>query len=308
MTSSGAMVEAALQGHTPWDKTLELLQRRGTEERWLLSEAQVQVDRVLLGEGGSGHVLRASFLGNSVALKVAKPLKTPEDTIKMQASLLNEIRLLRNLRHTNIVRFYGVVLYRSSITIAGLVCELVEGEDLDKYMISEPATVERYELLGDVGSALRFLHSLSVVHGDVKPSNVMVDLALKARPVAKLVDFGFSRAKEKNSQVLGGSLRWKAPEVNMGQAPQRESDIFSFAYLIYFCVTDKIPWGSKTFEEMQTDSASGPSPLHFDDESAELQALIWRMLDMNPAQRPQASAVCSSLLAFKVEETDVCRL
>jgi len=101
----------------------------------------------------------------------------------------------------------------------------------------------RLHLSRDVCFALEYLHAQepSVVHGDIKPSNVLVE-SLGGAPHAKLADFGLSRLMTRRAKPLGGTRMWVAPEVLLGRAtPAPSSDVFSFGRLFFMTMNAGLP-------------------------------------------------------------------
>mmetsp|Transcript_40393 Transcript_40393/g.71611 ORF Transcript_40393/g.71611 Transcript_40393/m.71611 type:complete len:802 (+) Transcript_40393:84-2489(+) len=226
----------------------EMLISKGRKEQWIIEDGELKVSpSTILGKGGFGVVLAGSFHGAPVAVKASK-LKGAN-----LMSCLNELRVLRKLRHQNIVLFYGSCVNTSSGEIL-LVMEFVDGERLDSFMLggdgraaksasirSPPDNYSRCQVLSGLSSGLLYLHTRlpPVIHSDLKPENVFVERHGR-RPRAKLMDFGLARVVTSHVRPQGGTLRWSAPEVLARQqsyTPHISSDVFSFGRLIFFCAT-----------------------------------------------------------------------
>eukprot|EP00927_Polykrikos_kofoidii_P075761 TRINITY_DN7221_c0_g1_i2.p1 TRINITY_DN7221_c0_g1~~TRINITY_DN7221_c0_g1_i2.p1 ORF type:complete len:236 (+),score=22.13 TRINITY_DN7221_c0_g1_i2:1-708(+) len=152
--------------------------------------------------------------------------------------MLNELRVLRCVRHPNVVLFFGAYISAHNHDV-GLVFERIEGESLDRCVesLSRPSTKLRIAL--NLSCALRYLHSHTpaIVHGDIKTANVLTQ-GRGDSIIVKLADFGLSRLVSVTTRVLGGSLRWLAPEVirsSYSGRPTRSADMFSFGRLL-FCI------------------------------------------------------------------------
>jgi len=168
----------------------------------------------------------------------------------------NELKVLRKLRHPNIVGFYGAVVNVQRHRII-LVLERVCGPSLDEFILSEArsqadscfvacstgASTCGHCLVG-ISRALLFLHTRNprIVHGDLKANNILVELR-SSGPHPKVLDFGLSRVITKRALPLGGSLRWAAPEVIACSdlKPHTAADVFSFGRLAYFITTANQP-------------------------------------------------------------------
>eukprot|EP00401_Gymnodinium_catenatum_P063706 CAMPEP_0117601172 /NCGR_PEP_ID=MMETSP0784-20121206/76885_1 /TAXON_ID=39447 /ORGANISM="" /LENGTH=636 /DNA_ID=CAMNT_0005403865 /DNA_START=168 /DNA_END=2075 /DNA_ORIENTATION=- len=214
-------------------------------EHWLIDPNEIDVlTEKVLGEGAFGVVYRGIYCGAPVAVKLSRASLTGENMRHFQ-QLANEIRILRQGRHPNIVFFYGTILDTESRL--GMVVEQVDGPALCTFVSHECAKEPRTQHAISVGiaSALMFLHSRKtcVVHGDLKSTNVLIakhDSCVQA----KLLDFGLARMLTRCARPLGGSLLWVAPEVfrcDVRQRPKASADIFSFGRVMYLVVTRRKP-------------------------------------------------------------------
>jgi len=143
-----------------------------------------------------------------------------------------------------------------------LILEYVDGSSLDDAMNGTTQgffTVhdgggKKMSVMLKVAECLRYLHERTprVVHGDLKPSNIMIvtptgcpkcTACRAATPQVKLLDFGLSRLLKGHVQILGGTPAWSAPEV-LGEEPgsvDPAADIYSLGLLIYFVMTGEQP-------------------------------------------------------------------
>jgi len=243
-TSPSGEAFRQLEGNNQ-DQQLSTISMIGRQEQWLVGEAEVQlVDPIkVLGRGGFGAVVSGSFQGTPVALK----FPVGSESVPSLADIGNELRILRKLKHPNIVMFHGACFDFENGDVA-LVLELLHGQLMTKYLSrqgvethnsEEPTAADRIQCLIGVCCALRYLHSRtpSIVHGDIKPSNIIVeqrhnggraDTMPPAITVnAKLLDFGLSRVRTRRVKPLGGTQRWAAPEVfSKAEAPKPTADVY----------------------------------------------------------------------------------
>ncbi|CAE8613111.1 unnamed protein product [Polarella glacialis] len=225
-----------------FDMMLQSLHQLAEDERWLVPCSSLElIPDAILGSGGFGVVVLGKLQGAAVAVEVS----VAGTAASRFQSLMAELRVFRRLRHQNIVHFHGACVDVKRQEVA-LVEELVEGPTLSALVrdanandSSLPKEVLRYILLG-ICTALRHIHNLTpvVVHGDIKPGNVLVD-AKSLLP--KLADFGLARIIQGCIPSLGGSVFYAAPDVFLHQKPSPASDIFSFGRLAYFVVTGEMP-------------------------------------------------------------------
>src|SRR5262249_40142097 len=151
----------------------------------------------MLGAGGYGEVYAGKpATGRSVAIKVLDAARVRDaDAIER---FKREAETARRLEHPNIVRVLDV---GSSPGRHYLVMELVSGGSFDKLLRrdrADPAAV--LAVLADAARALAYAHEQGVVHRDVKPANILLTRAGKA----KVADFGLARVVDQSSMTTEG--------------------------------------------------------------------------------------------------------
>jgi len=171
---------------------------------------------------------------------------------------------------------------------------------------------DRFQILYATSSALSCLHmhSPSIVHGDLKPQNIMVEETCSGfRP--KLLDFGLSKFQGRSVGISGGTLAWQAPETLLPHSSAgTASDVFSFGWLALLIISGAYPYGGvdlKTLrrilhdmvEQQQSPCFVVPEVAPF---RAECQALCAACLQFDPAQRPSMSQVQVALAGWVVED------
>eukprot|EP00931_Biecheleriopsis_adriatica_P084002 TRINITY_DN5770_c0_g2_i1.p1 TRINITY_DN5770_c0_g2~~TRINITY_DN5770_c0_g2_i1.p1 ORF type:complete len:842 (+),score=97.59 TRINITY_DN5770_c0_g2_i1:23-2548(+) len=283
-------------------QALELLEGLGREEHWLIRPNQVDfTPDQELGRGGFGVVTLGKYLGTPAAIK--RPFVRSDDnkSLILQPEFVNELRILRWIRHPNITCFYGAVLNHDSSTVTvALVLEFVDGPTMESYikdLFSKGADASLWrihKILEGTCQALRYLHGgmTEIIHGDLKPQNIMIAFTgLDAKPQAKLLDMGLASKIETGAVTKGRSARWSAPEViSRNGTPTRASDVFSFAYVIYFCLSGKMPWAGTTKQQLEADVQQRHASLEFDARDVRTEArldVLEPMLDMIPRNRPR---------------------
>lgn len=223
----------------------------------------------------------------------------------------DEFRLLTQLHHPNLAGVYDFGRCSDSESLY-FTQELVRGQDLTEFLKS--ATRETIaELFVQLARALDYIHALGLVHGDIKPSNVLVcpPEGVDGVPRAKLIDFGLARmlrgpaprteedlaALEQDEEaeekiMVLGTPGFSAPEKVKGHPADARSDIYSLAATIYTAVRGQRPFGGKTFKEALRAQKDWRPELA----GALLQAagpvvaeLVGRMLEPAPEHRPQSA-------------------
>ncbi|MFI2215072.1 protein kinase [Streptomyces sp. NPDC020141] len=191
-----------------------------------------------IGAGGMGVVWRAldTLLEREVALKCAR-VTDERDARRLRREARNAARF----HHANIV---GVLTFVAEGTVCWIVMEYLPSRSL-KQLMTERGRL-RPEVAGAIGcqiaEALAVSHRAGVVHGDVTPENILVT----ADGVAKLTDFGISRAMWTETTQSGGvrgKPRYLPPEVARGKSPDHKADVFSLGASLYAAVEGRSPYG-----------------------------------------------------------------
>jgi len=196
-----------------------------------------------LGKGAFGVVVEGVICGSPVAVKLSQTGLNEQSSLTAP-QLVNEIRVLRHVRHPNIVFFYGGIVDAEGCRL-GIVLEKVDGPTLCQFVLRSCASERETQLaiIAGLAGALTFLHSREpcIVHGDLKSSNILI---ANRDFCPKLLDFGLSRLMTRCSKLLGGTLPWMAPEVFTrcaSRRPKLSADFFSFGRLFSLVVTRTKP-------------------------------------------------------------------
>ncbi|CAK9113171.1 unnamed protein product [Durusdinium trenchii] len=188
-----------------------------------------------------------------------------------------------------------------------LVFELVKGQTLHDWLKGQPHPIScdagKVNILRDISLALRYMHQQdkTLVHGDLKPTNVFVEDNLETR--AKLGDFGLSRFLYKTEQAMGGSLRWMAPEIATGhdRSPSCAADVFSLGALLSFTLTDVKPFEGVDRNQILKMMCRGSVPALTWPSTEEDECVLRIALlgdscySMNPVKRPDIMQVLEVL-------------
>ncbi|MEM6990030.1 MAG: protein kinase [Myxococcota bacterium] len=215
----------------------------------------------------------------------------------------DEFRLLTQLHHPNLaaVHDFGRCVDSDSLYFTQ---ELVDGVELTTFF--KDATRETIvEVVVQLARALDYIHALGLVHGDIKPSNVLVTPAKgDGPPQAKLIDFGLARmlrgteaATETGPDGEGimvlGTPGFSAPEKVKGRPPDARSDIYSLAATIYAAIRGgQRAFPGKTFREAlkaQRDWRPELAGALLSQAGPVVAELVGRMLEHDANKRPQSA-------------------
>ena len=256
-----------------------------------------------LGHGGMGVVwaARDELLARPVAVKeVRLPASVdPEERDLLRERTLREARTAARLDHPCAVRMFDVCEEDEQ---AYLVMELIDGRTLSDVIHDEgPIAPARAAEIGVcLLDALTAAHAAGIVHRDVKPGNVLV------RPDGRvtLTDFGIASTADDPSitstGLLLGSPAYIAPERARGGLPEPPSDLWSLGATLYTAVEGRPPFDHRdpvaTLTAVVTDD---PQPCRL--AGPGLGALLPRMLDKDPARRPDPDAIRRVLRSVAVD-------
>jgi serine/threonine protein kinase len=199
----------------------------------------------VLGSGLVGVVYRVKdpVLPRRDALKaISSELSSDPD---VRAAFLSKADSAAQLDHPNIVPIYARGYTDGQLWVA---MELVDGVDADVAVRAGGMTPERaVTIVGQVAEALDYAHHRGVVHGDVKPSNILLSRSDNEERVL-LGDFGLARALHHTAATRTGSamadLAYAAPEVIRGQAIDGRADLYSLGCTLYRLLTGSTPYSS----------------------------------------------------------------
>ena len=236
-----------------------------------------------LGRGGMGGVYmgRDKMLDRPVAVKVM--LKEYGADAEFVEKFKREAQAAARLIHPNIAQIYS---YGIADGMPYIAMELVAGGSLDQLMKNAGASIDIprvMKICEQVAQALRCAADQGLVHGDVKPENVLLD----ANGNAKLVDFGLA-AMQKDTNEIWGTPYYIAPEKVKKEPVDYRADMYSLGGTIYHALTGVAPFegedAAAVVRKRFEDTPVPPSTIR-PDISPQIDALVLKMLALNPADR-----------------------
>jgi eukaryotic-like serine/threonine-protein kinase len=199
----------------------------------------------IIGTGATGRVARAHdpMIGRLVAIKLfSKELAKGE----ARQRFLQEARVVGQLSHPSIMTLHDMGIDEPTQT-PYLVMEYLEGQPLDR--ILEKGSIpfpKACAWVAEIACALGVAHRKGVIHGDVKPANVLITNDGRV----KLMDFGMARLASHDtgaSPLLGTPAYW-CPEQILGKPQDSRSDLFSLGVVLYEMVTGKRPFDADSLQ------------------------------------------------------------
>src|SRR5829696_3770221 len=226
---------------SPWARVLERLRE--------LTRGEYEIQREL-GRGGMAAVYLAHDLAldRRVAIKVMSPALLSGEG--MVARFQREAITVAKLDHPNIITIHAV---RQREELHFLVLKFVEGRSLESILEASgplPIPIAR-ALLHQVGQALAYAHRRGVVHRDVKPANILVDVDGNAI----VTDFGIAKVAESTSQTQTGTIVgtpvYISPEQCFAETASGLSDQYSLGVVAFEMLTGRPPFTGTGFVIMR---------------------------------------------------------
>ena len=207
-----------------------------------------------IGQGGLGAVYRGydTRMNREVAIK--RISVTNDDPALQEEStrqLIKEAGALASLQHPHIVTVYDV---GSDEDGPYVVMELISGKTLDELIERAPLTWNDFrELALQTQEALIAAQELDLIHGDIKPSNLMLTWLPSGKFQMKIVDFGLATLTQSQSleeleeiEAVFGSIFFMAPEQFVRVPLDARTDIYAMGCVYYQALTGIYPFSGET--------------------------------------------------------------
>jgi len=252
-----------------------------------------------IGEGSFGEVFLAydDILDRDVALKL---LKTGQQRPFQSQLFLHEARQLALVRHPNVLAVHGAAIHEGR---PGLWCDLIDGNTLSELdpQRADFTKGDWLALIESLALGLRAVHDAGLLHGDVKPSNIMQDHSGQW----VLMDFGASLDRSPDAAgtaMASGTPLYMAPEAVLGRSPSTASDVYSLGATLLRVSTGRPVQAAKDWKALR-EMHRRAVPIDAKDlERAlgrPLARLVASMLDHDPEARPRLDAILASIESMR---------
>lgn len=198
-----------------------------------------------LGEGGFGEVFKAydSQLKQTLAIKIL-----PDNTALTQETLTKEFKTLSQLQHPNLVRVFDYGILPPHVPYFTM--ELVEGRNLRESFTNKTNIFQMPTVIKQILKALRYLNKNRILHGDIKPENIVITEGEDGGMNAKLLDFGLITSLGDERKLMSGTLRYLAPEILLRGSPNSPAtDLYALGMsLIESVLSTEVPCSNEIDE------------------------------------------------------------
>jgi len=241
-----------------------------------------------IGEGAKSFVQRAVRKSDGLQVALKTKMICTEEAERAEYLIKKEFKILNQMSHPNII---SVIEFITHPTCTVLVLEYFNGVDLDKRLGSHPdkrfpEDVSR-GLTHDLSEAIRYMHSVNIMHRDIKPQNVMITTDLAA---LRLIDFDAAHCMaESTSLTPAGTPLYAAPELIEGEPSSLASDIWAIGLCLFLMLTGVLPKRRSTFPHHYRPIALDGKK--WEDVSSAGKDFLRDCLAFQPDERPLAAQV-----------------
>ena len=280
-------------------RVLRLLGRGAMGAVYLAQPTQQSQATMAAGPGGN----------DAVALKVLPLPREADGRAALQSRFAAEMAMASRLRHPGIATTLAAGTEGVDGGLAWIAMELAPGVPLDRYTRPARLLPEALvlHLVQRIAEALGHAHGAGVVHRDVKPANVMVELPTGS---LRVTDFGIAHladAERTRTGLVLGSPAFLAPEQLAGGAATPAGDLYALGVTLFQMLTGRLPFDAASMGELLRQVATAPPPplAHLRPDlppalAEPLATLLSRLLAKRPAQRPaDAFALAAELVALR---------
>lgn len=263
-----------------------------------VGECEIPWEDLVLGEriglGSYGEVYHADWNGTEVAVK---KFLDQDFSGAALSEFKREVRIMRRLRHPNVVLFMGAVTRPPNLSI---ISEFLPRGSLYRILHRPNCQLDekqRIKMALDVARGMNCLHTSTptIVHRDLKSPNLLVDKNWNV----KVCDFGLSRLKHNtflSSKSTAGTPEWMAPEVLRNEPSNEKCDVYSFGVILWELATLRLPWtgmnpmqvvGAVGFQNRRLEIPKELDPL--------VARIIWECWQQDPNLRPSFAQLTVAL-------------
>ncbi|KAH0912743.1 hypothetical protein HID58_036064, partial [Brassica napus] len=253
-------------------------------------------------QGAFGKLYKGTYNGEDVAVKILeRPENSPEKAQFMEQQFQQEVSMLANLKHQNIVRFIGAC---RKPMVWCIVTEYAKGGSVRQFLTKRqnravPLKLAVKQAL-DVARGMAYVHGRNFIHRDLKSDNLLIS----ADKSIKIADFGVARIEVQTEGMTPetGTYRWMAPEMIQHRAYNQKVDVYSFGIVLWELITGLLPFQNMTAVQAAFAVVNrGVRPTVPNDCLPVLSEIMTRCWDANPEVRPCFLEVVSLLEAAETE-------
>ncbi len=255
----------------------------------------------LLGRGSTSVVVRATHLQLHQPVAIKLLLSELRRHHPLAQRFLREAQAAVRLRSEHVARVLDVGATEDDTPY--MVLEYLDGADLSSFPRSQLTVGSIVDLILQACEALSEAHALGIVHRDIKPANFFVTRYADGALLLKLLDFGISKFHTTGERLTApqttmGTPAYMSPEqMRSPHDVDHRSDLWSLGVVLYELLQGELPFWADTLSSLVLKVVNDPLPKLTVRLPGDLDAIVYRCLQKNPARRFQNAAELACALA-----------
>lgn len=221
-----------------------------------------------------------------------KTLFDPKVNEELKQEFMDELLIMSQVSHPNIVTFYGASLKPPTLCFVMELCECSLFDLLHDSRTDAFTSHQRVSFCYQISKGMEYLHSTTrpaIIHRDIKSANVLVGEGGK---VLKLCDFGLVRTRNASA----GTPNYMAPELLLNSTFSKAVDTYAFAILMWEIFSQELPFRGYDVEDIKRNVVRGERPeVPTLDVPAECQEIMKRGWSHDPSERPSFKEISFKL-------------
>jgi serine/threonine protein kinase len=245
------------------------------------------LNRLAVSDHSAVYLAEKESAGIKMVLKVFRQVPDFSDGVGAFDRFLQEYEIIAELEHPNIVQIYDLGVSDDHAHIA---MEYLPGGDLKQKIASGIQESDAVDYTRQIASALADLHSVGILHRDLKPGNIM----LREDNSIALIDFGLAKRMPLDRELTGigqilGTPYYMSPEQGRGSDVDERSDVYSLGVIFYEMLTGEKPYRDKNAMGIIFKHSEAPVPT-LPRRLQQHQPVINKLLAKKPQNRIQSAS------------------
>ncbi len=244
------------------------------------------LNRLAVSDHSAVYLAEKESAGIKIVLKVFRQVPDFSDGVGAFDRFLQEYEIIAELEHPNIVQIYDLGVSDDHAHIA---MEYLPGGNLKRKIESGVLESDAVDYTRQIAGALADLHSVGILHRDLKPGNIM----LREDDSIALIDFGLAKRMPLDREITGrgqiiGTPYYMSPEQGRGRDVDERSDVYSLGVIFYELLTGEKPYRGKNAMSIIFKHSEAPLPV-LSPRLSQYQPVINKLLAKKPEDRIQSA-------------------